>query len=162
MERQPPVRCFIFEFMAVYNCTQCLINCYCCVQLCLIGGTVGTDAASQDEALGEPRDHAIGRQVWLQYHCRQLELLGTVFMVLRKKFDRVSYLHLYLRVLNLWGWYFGCRFACDTSYFPALVTAACQATLYFYYSLSSLGIREVPIFKKARLTEVQLLQYILC
>eukprot|EP00428_Durinskia_dybowskii_P044281 CAMPEP_0170350142 /NCGR_PEP_ID=MMETSP0116_2-20130129/76365_1 /TAXON_ID=400756 /ORGANISM="Durinskia baltica, Strain CSIRO CS-38" /LENGTH=472 /DNA_ID=CAMNT_0010604033 /DNA_START=87 /DNA_END=1502 /DNA_ORIENTATION=- len=91
------------------------------------------------------RSHSLGGLIWLQYHCRQLQLMETFFMVLRKKFQGVSFLHLYLRVLNLWGWYIACRhFGGGEAYFPALVSSACQASVYGLYSSFSLFPAEPP------------------
>ena len=36
---------------------------------------------------------------------RYLELLDTAFIVMRKNFTQISFLHLYQRVLLMWAWY---------------------------------------------------------
>lgn len=162
MERRPPLQRYVFEAIAVYNCLQCLLNACNCCALVLEARQLGL------HVWGNCPDHSaeggrLASLIWLQYHSRQLQLFETFFMVLRKRFHRISLLHLYLHVLNLWGWFFACRFACGgDTYVSAIVTSACQALLYFYFSLSLLGWRDVPFFRKALITEVQLLQYVLC
>lgn len=165
MERRPPVRSVVFEAMAVFNSTQFLLNTYCCLslanELLQHGSDAWTDTVAENGAPAQ--EHTLASLIWLQYHCRQLELLDTAFLVLRKKFQAISFLHIYLRVLNLWGWFFACRFACGgDSFLPTLIVSACQAVVYLYYSLSLLGLRGLPIVGKAYLTEVQTTQFVLC
>lgn len=146
-QRASPVRLFIFECMAVHNITQCLFNLYCFAMLLAEGHRLGLGLWGNPHDASE-RGHVLGGLVWLQYHCRQLQLLETFFMVLRKKFQGVSFLHGYLRVLNLWGWYIACRcFGGGEAYFPALVSSACQASvygLYFSFSLIAPEGQEAP------------------
>lgn len=163
MEKRPvPVGKFVFEFMAVYNCVHCLLNLYCLISLLsILSRNEVKPWGNELDAL--PHGHELGFLIWLQYHCRQLELLDTAFMVLRKKFQRISVYHIYLRVLNLWGWFFACRFACGgDTYFPTLITSGCQTIVYLYYSLSLLGIRDLPLFRKAYVTEIQIAQFVVC
>jgi len=162
MEKFRPVSWLLFECMLVYNCTQCLLNLYCCFSLYREAQALGFQTWG-NAGDSSSRGHTLGSLIWLQYHCRQLELLGTAFMVLRKRFQTISFLHLYHRVLNLWGWYFACRFACGgDTYFPAMISSLCQMIVYLYLSLSLFGFRTVPFFKKAHILEVQVLQYVLC
>ena len=43
--------------------------------------------------------------IWLHYNNKYFELMDTVFMILRKKFDQVSFLHVYHHTLLIWAWY---------------------------------------------------------
>jgi len=162
MEKKAPKKSLIFECMAVYNCTQCVLNLYCFCRLVVEARALDL-CISGNPADTSPRGYELGSLIWLQYHCRQMELLGTFFMVFRKKFQRISLLHLYLRVLNLWGWYFACRCACGGDTFvPTLITSACQAAVYLYCSLSLLGFAEFSAFRQSCITQAQIVQYMLC
>lgn len=136
-QRPTPVRCFIFECMAVHNIMQCLFNLYCFVMLLAQAWILGLRLWGNTVDASE-RGHTLGWLLWLQYHCRQLQLAETAFMVLRKKFRGTSFLHAYLRVLNLVGWYIACRLVGGgEAVFPALVSSACQAVVYgLYFSFS--------------------------
>jgi len=182
-QRQAPVRTFIFECMAVHNITQCLFNLYCFVMLFQQGRALGLGIWGNEYDASE-RGHALGGLVWLQYHCRQLQMFETAFMILRKKFQGVSFLHLYLRLLNLCGWYIACsRFGGGEAYFPALISSACQASvygLYFSFSLTSSidggstspktggdqsqngTVAAVLVSRAARIFELQIAQYVVC
>eukprot|EP00933_Yihiella_yeosuensis_P081053 TRINITY_DN94593_c0_g1_i1.p1 TRINITY_DN94593_c0_g1~~TRINITY_DN94593_c0_g1_i1.p1 ORF type:complete len:729 (+),score=117.19 TRINITY_DN94593_c0_g1_i1:324-2189(+) len=155
MERRAPIQGMIFEFMAVYNCVQVVLNMGQVAAILLEAQKVGF----QFEAVV---GSVAGKLIWVQYHCRQLELLDTFFMILRKKFEAVSFLHMYLRVLNMWGWFFACHYELGSvTLFPALVSSVAQAVQYLYFSMSLLGISQVPFFGKALITEVQLAQFII-
>ena len=80
-------------------------------------------------------------------------------MVIRKKFQKITFLHVWLRLLNMWGWFFACRYACGgDTYFPAAVNSATRAAVYTFYSWSLLTERGVPLVQKAHITELQMFQ----
>mmetsp|Transcript_41901 Transcript_41901/g.89950 ORF Transcript_41901/g.89950 Transcript_41901/m.89950 type:complete len:769 (+) Transcript_41901:188-2494(+) len=185
--RPLPVQSFIFECMAIHNLMQCLCNMYCFIMLVLEGRALALGAWGNPYDDSE-RSHTLGMLIWLQYHCRQLQLLETAFMVLRKKFQGVSFLHLYLRLLNLFGWYIACRrFGGGEAYFPALFSSGCQAIVYgLYFSFSLLrapkkktnegtqsdaadegllhAVMRSAVFasRATRIFEVQIIQYVVC
>ncbi|CAE7589219.1 CRP1 [Symbiodinium pilosum] len=156
MERRPPVRSVIFELMAVFNVMQVLMNVY------EIGAIV-YDAASSDFRLDTLPKNVAEPLIWLQYHCRQLELLDTFFMILRKKFSDVSLFHMYYRVLNMWGWFFGFHYACvGPTLVPALVTSIAQTLQYTSFSMALFGMRTLPVFRKAPIAELQIASSVIC
>ncbi|CAJ1424931.1 unnamed protein product [Effrenium voratum] len=165
MSRQVPVQKFIFECVAVHNMTQCFYHSYCLVMLISEGQSLGFRIWG-NELDSSPRSHRLGWLMWLQYHCRQLQLVETAFMVLTKKFKGVSFLHVYLRVLNLWGWFMACRCVCSAeAYVPALVSSACQTAVYGLYSSFSLIPVSSFTSKVSRASwvfRVQRVQYLAC
>ncbi|CAE7420409.1 ELOVL4 [Symbiodinium natans] len=165
-QRSLPVQTFIFECMAVHNATQCCYNLYCFVMLVLEGQTQGFQIwGNFPDATAT--SHRLGWLMWLQYHCRQLQLVETGFMVLQKKFQGVSFLHVYLRVLNLWGWFIACRCGCGAEAFvPALVSSGCQTVVYGLYSsfscTSSSSRSDSRVSRASWVFRLQIAQYILC
>eukprot|EP00434_Breviolum_minutum_P009508 symbB.v1.2.008371.t1/scaffold521.1/size192847/3 len=168
MERHVPVTNFIFECVAVHNVTQCCYNLYCFIMLVELGHQQNYRIWGNDLDMSE-QSHALGYLMWLQYHCRQLQLIETGFMILQKKFKGASFLHVYLRVLNLWGWFIACRCVCSAeAYVPALVSSACQSVIYGIYSSLSL----LPAGDEHRASQVrfraswvfrlQIAQYLIC
>ncbi|CAK8987968.1 unnamed protein product [Durusdinium trenchii] len=150
MERRSSVRSvIIFEIMAVYNSTQVLLNLY---EVCAIL----YDMISSDFRLDSLPKNVAEPLIWLQYHCRQMELLDTFFLVLRKKFDDISLFHMYYRVLNMWGWFFGFHYACvGPTLVPALVTSVAQTLQYLSFTMAIFGVRKLPLFCKAPIAELQ-------
>ncbi|XP_053159960.1 elongation of very long chain fatty acids protein 7 isoform X4 [Hemicordylus capensis] len=50
---------------------------------------------------------------WLYYFSKFIELLDTVFFVLRKKNGQVTFLHVFHHSIMPWTWWFGVKFAPD-------------------------------------------------
>jgi len=82
-----------------------------------------------------------------------------VFMVLRKKTDQVTALHVYHHALLLWSWYFVINVAPGgDAYFAALVNSIAHVFLYAYYMMSILNL-DFPL--KSTLWVVQLAQFVI-
>mmetsp|Transcript_85676 Transcript_85676/g.141932 ORF Transcript_85676/g.141932 Transcript_85676/m.141932 type:complete len:659 (-) Transcript_85676:227-2203(-) len=164
--RHSPVQGWVFECMLVHNATQCLLNVFCFSALVIYMPIVAVDGFSLRSSPEEGWTDGVKRLIWLQYHCRQLQLMDTVFMILRKKFEGISLMHLYLRVLHLWGWFIAYRFAASSvTYFPALVSSACQGIVYGLYFCSTLehrGNQSKVMARTARVAEVTIFQYVVC
>ncbi|CAE7450774.1 ELOVL7 [Symbiodinium natans] len=162
MQARLPIKNTIFEVLMVYNMTQMLLNAYVCAQLLREAWHVFRFPWG-NQFIYTQESHRLGYFVWFHYHCCQLELLDTLFVVIRKKVPRTIFLHVGLRLLNMWAWFFACRYACGgDTYFPAAVNAATRAVVYAIYSLSMLSERGVPLVIKARVTELQMFQFAIC
>lgn len=163
MERRPPVQKRVFEYMFIYNATQVMLNASLSFTLWREAWRIGFPSLWGNALDFSPSSHRLGMLLWFQYHCRQLELLDTIFVILRKKFHHMSFLHIFLRLAHMWGWFFVCRYACGgDSYFPAAVNCMCQVIVYLYYTLSLIDEQGVPLVRRARVTEVQVLQFVIC
>eukprot|EP00441_Pelagodinium_beii_P011972 CAMPEP_0197690132 /NCGR_PEP_ID=MMETSP1338-20131121/107911_1 /TAXON_ID=43686 ORGANISM="Pelagodinium beii, Strain RCC1491" /NCGR_SAMPLE_ID=MMETSP1338 /ASSEMBLY_ACC=CAM_ASM_000754 /LENGTH=589 /DNA_ID=CAMNT_0043272547 /DNA_START=239 /DNA_END=2008 /DNA_ORIENTATION=- len=162
MENRDPVQKRIFEWMIVYNVTQALLNLRLAVALLFEVWKLGYPVPWGNALDVSEKAHGLGMLIWFQYHCRQLDLLDTLFMILRKKFQRISLVHVYLRLMNLWGWFLAARFACGgDTYFPAVVHAMCQVVVHTYYVIHSVNPSGAPLFRRARVAEVQVLQFVI-
>eukprot|EP00419_Tripos_fusus_P022520 CAMPEP_0172721550 /NCGR_PEP_ID=MMETSP1074-20121228/79305_1 /TAXON_ID=2916 /ORGANISM="Ceratium fusus, Strain PA161109" /LENGTH=633 /DNA_ID=CAMNT_0013547309 /DNA_START=245 /DNA_END=2146 /DNA_ORIENTATION=+ len=163
MERRPPVRKRIFEYMFMYNAMQVLASATIGFNLWREAWRLGFPYPWGNALDASPSSYRLGMWLWCQYHRTQLELVDTLFVILRKKFHQMSFLHIFLRLVHTWGWFFVCRYACGgDSYFPAAVNCSCQFVVYLYYTLSLINARGVPFVRKARVSEVQVMQFIIC
>lgn len=163
MERRTPVKRRVFEWMIVYNSMQTLLNFWLAASLCSESWKIGYRWPWGNAGEVGEVGHRLGMLIWFQYHFRQLDLFDTFFMILRKKFDRISVLHVYLRLLNMWGWFAACRFACGgDTYFQAVVHSVCQGVVYLYYVVHLISPKGVPCLRRARVVEVQVLQFLVC
>lgn len=107
-----------------------------------------------------PAGWHLGFLIFLHYNNKYIELLDTVFMVLRKKDNQVSFLHVYHHVLLIWAWFAVVKVNCGgDAYFGALMNSAIHVAMYGYYLLALLGVR-CPW--KSHLTKCQMLQFVLC
>ncbi|KAI4561266.1 hypothetical protein MJG53_012330 [Ovis ammon polii x Ovis aries] len=51
------------------------------------------------------------RTCWLYYFSKFIELLDTIFFILRKKNSQVTFLHVFHHTIMPWTWWFGVKFA---------------------------------------------------
>ncbi|XP_052738342.1 elongation of very long chain fatty acids protein 7-like [Bicyclus anynana] len=94
---------------------------------------------------------------------KHLDLLDTVFFVLRKKDNQVTFLHVFHHALMVtWAWFY--RFYHPTDHFVVvgLINSFVHVLMYAYYGISSLGPDYAKyVWWKKHLTKVQLIQFIL-
>eukprot|EP00667_Euglena_gracilis_P010732 EG_transcript_10934 len=157
--RKEPIVTRVFEAMLVYNLYQTVLN--ACFLLALI-----QEARRQGLALwGNPyppaeEQYHLGFLLWLHYTNTYLGLLDTVFIVLRKKFRRISFLHVYERLLMVWWWFLVCRRGCGgDAYFPATVHATVLVATYGHYLLTLL---KLPTPQSERVTQLHMVRCLLC
>lgn len=103
----------------------------------------------------------MARAVWLYYVCKLIELLDTVFFVLRKKQRQISFLHVYHHALMPLTSWIGVRF------FPGgqvtllgFINSFIHIIMYTYYMLSAMGPQfQKHLWWKKYLTSLQLVQF---
>ncbi|XP_045454088.1 elongation of very long chain fatty acids protein AAEL008004-like [Melitaea cinxia] len=100
--------------------------------------------------------------VWLYYVIKIVDLLDTVFFVLRKKYNQVSFLHLYHHIGMCFLGYVG------TKYVPGghgimlgFINSIVHAVMYSYYLISLVKKEWVRIWWKKYITQLQILQFVL-
>ena len=85
--------------LVLYNVVQVLINFYVAYDIAVAtGGRVW--------GLGLADTPAVRYGVWLHYLCKYLDMLDTLIIVLRKKSEQLSFLHLWHHstIVVVWGW----------------------------------------------------------
>ncbi|CAB3220600.1 unnamed protein product [Arctia plantaginis] len=101
-------------------------------------------------------------RVWLYYMIKIVDLLDTVFFVLRKKFNQISFLHVYhhlgMCILGFVG----------TKYVPGghgimlgFINSTVHAVMYTYYLISIVRPQWVRQWWKKYITQLQILQFLL-
>ncbi|XP_034946044.1 elongation of very long chain fatty acids protein 7-like isoform X2 [Chelonus insularis] len=107
-----------------------------------------------------PRAIQIARTVWVYFIVKLIDLLDTVFFVLRKKQNQVSFLHVYHHtgmVLGAWG---GVKYLAGGHVtFLGLINSFVHVIMYSHYLVTSFKISR-PWWKKY-ITQLQLLQFFL-
>eukprot|EP01134_Creolimax_fragrantissima_P006469 CFRG6469T1 len=145
--------------MVMYNLFQTVFNAWwvvaCLYEVFSVNGP--TLASGADKS---PSGFNLGFLIWVYYNNKYIEMLDTVFMVLRKKNTQITFLHMWHHTLILWSWWAVVRFACGgCSYFGALLNSTVHVMMYAYYLLTILRVR-CPW--KRHLTQVQLTQFVVC
>lgn len=147
------------QWMIVYNLYQTLFNIWATVsfiqEVASLGGRVWGLHVDRS-----PSGSSLGFVIWAHYNNKYVEFFDTAFMVLRKKNEQVSFLHVYHHFLLVWAWYFVCRYACGgDAYFGALMNSIIHVIMYSYYLLSLL---KVPCPWKSHVTMAQMVQFVVC
>ena len=100
---------------------------------------------------------------WLFYISKFVELLDTVFFIMRKKFNQVTFLHVFHHGIMPCTWWFGIRFVPGGfGSFHALINSFIHFVMYAYYGLAALGPEyQKYLWWKKYMTKMQMIQFIL-
>uniref|UniRef100_A0A665TN59 Elongation of very long chain fatty acids protein 4 n=1 Tax=Echeneis naucrates TaxID=173247 RepID=A0A665TN59_ECHNA len=107
----------------------------------------------------------ISRQVagalWWYFISKGIEYLDTVFFILRKKFNQVTFLHVYHHCTMFTLWWIGIKWvAGGQSFFGAHMNAMIHVLMYLYYGLASCGPKiQKYLWWKKYLTIIQMIQF---
>ncbi|XP_076810263.1 very long chain fatty acid elongase 4-like [Clavelina lepadiformis] len=98
---------------------------------------------------------------WWYFISKYIELLDTVFFILRKKFNQVSFLHVYHHSTMLINWWLGVKYvAGGQSFFIGMLNSFVHIIMYTYYALSCFGPTvQKYLWWKKYLTVLQLVQF---
>nr|XP_021181984.2 elongation of very long chain fatty acids protein 7 [Helicoverpa armigera] len=102
-------------------------------------------------------------EIWPYFIAKHLDLLDTVFFVLRKKDNQITFLHLYHHTsMVTWTWLHFMYHPTDNFVVVGMLNSFVHVLMYAYYGISSLGPEYAKfIWWKKHLTKVQLIQFIL-
>jgi len=143
--------------LVLYNFVQVVINAYVAYAIfaAMSGRVWGMDMADTP---------AVRHGVYLHYLCKYMDFLDTLIILLRKKSEQLSFLHLWHHstIAIVWGWVVNTWPTEGSSAvyaYGAWINSCVHVVMYFYYGLTAMGIR--PPFKKL-VTMVQLTQFASC
>lgn len=140
--------------MMLYNAAQVALSLTMAIQL-------GSFLAAGVFNLNGRFTGTIEYWILVHYGTKFLDMFDTYFMVLRKKEEQLSFLHVYhhLTIGFIWGLLLHHGVANGTAFFGAWINSSVHALMYFHYLYTSLGYTN-PL--KKYLTQVQMLQFALC
>lgn len=98
---------------------------------------------------------------WWFYVSKGLELIHSLFIVLRKKFQKLSFLHLYNHstLFPIW-WLCTAYFANGAIAVGALINSLMHILMHFYFVVSSFGPSyQRIIWWKKYLVQLQMVKY---
>ena len=115
--------------------------------------------------IGQLDSPTIRHAVFLHYLCKYVDFLDTVIIVLRKKTDQLSFLHLYhhATVGLVWGWVINTWPTGGSAAYTygAWINSCIHVIMYAYYGIAALRI-PVPKPVKKAVTTCQLVQFASC
>ncbi|XP_005795685.1 elongation of very long chain fatty acids protein 4-like [Xiphophorus maculatus] len=105
----------------------------------------------------------MARVCWWFFFSKIIELLDTLFFILRKKNSQLTFLHVYHHGSMIFNWWAGVKYvAGGQSFFIGLVNTFVHIVMYTYYCLSAFGPHmQKHLWWKKYLTMLQLLQFLL-
>ena len=151
----------IKPYVFTYNLYQCILNLWCVVaMICEVYQNPWFTSVWGNEPQRGKEGFRISFLVWVHYNNKYVELLDTLWMILKKKNNQVSFLHCYHHVLLIWSWFLVCVIETGgDAYFGATVNSLIHVLMYGYYTLALLGI-SCPW--KIWITNCQMAQFVAC
>ncbi|XP_028924078.1 elongation of very long chain fatty acids protein 7 [Ornithorhynchus anatinus] len=149
--------------MVAYNFLIVAYSVYMCYEFVMSGwGTGYSFRCDLVDYSTSPAALRMAWTCWLYYFSKFIELLDTIFFVLRKKTSQVTFLHVFHHAIMPWTWWFGVKFAPGgLGTFHALLNSAVHVVMYSYYGLSALGPAfHSALWWKKHLTSLQLVQFV--
>ncbi|XP_054630049.1 elongation of very long chain fatty acids protein 7a isoform X1 [Dunckerocampus dactyliophorus] len=174
--------------LVVYNFSVVVLSLYMCYEFVMSGwGTGYSFHCDLVDYSDSPQAMRMASTCWLYYFSKFIEMLDTIFFVLRKKNNQVTFLHVYHHSIMPFTWWFGVRFAPGTTIcllvlfvcvdaafndpfiwsgglgtFHALLNSVVHVVMYCYYGLTAMGPKyQKYLWWKKYLTTIQLIQFVM-
>ncbi|XP_068156441.1 very long chain fatty acid elongase F [Drosophila tropicalis] len=161
MEHRPP---FELKFvMQVYNVVQVVAN-----SSLFIYGLINTYLSPEFSFTCQPVDHNNSSPQMMKalyasygyYMLKYLDMLDTVFIVLRKKNSQISFLHVYHHAGMVFGVSIFMNFLGGSHCtMLGVINLLVHSVMYAYYFASSQGAAKNILWWKQRITQMQLIQF---
>ncbi|KAL4711178.1 hypothetical protein ACJJTC_015287 [Scirpophaga incertulas] len=147
------------NLLIFYNAVQVLFSAY----LFNMGLQMLTSNGAFNSACNSARTSPIMRIGFYYYFIAKItELLDTIFFVLRKKQNQVTFLHVYHHSAMLWNTWVLIKY--DPTYtlvFLGTLNSLIHTFMYAYYGLSAFPLLAKFLWWKKYLTALQLVQFVL-
>nr|KAG5709167.1 hypothetical protein BaRGS_028623 [Batillaria attramentaria] len=154
---------FKFKYtLFAYNLILIIINFHICSELFYNSLKLGYSYSCQlVNYTYEEHEMRIAKALWWFYFSKLVEMLDTIFFILRKKDNQVSFLHVYHHATMFPIWYIGVKWvAGGQSFFGAMINSFIHVIMYTYYGVSALGPEyQKYLWWKRYLTKIQLVQF---
>ncbi|KAL8596025.1 hypothetical protein ACOMHN_021065 [Nucella lapillus] len=162
MEGRKPIA--MRRILVFYNIVMVGMSTFCFVEFLLAGWLAGYSLRCQPVDYSDsPQALRMARVCWWFYFSKFIELLDTVFFIMRKKFSQVSFLHVFHHGIMPISWWFGVKLVPGGfGTFHSLLNSFIHLMMYTYYGLSAMG----PAFSrflwwKKYMTSLQITQFML-
>ncbi|KAH1169471.1 hypothetical protein KIL84_014061 [Mauremys mutica] len=110
MENRKPFE--LRQIMAFYNFGVVALSVYMTYEFLMSGWATGYSfRCDLVDYSRSPTALRMVRTCWLYYFSKFIELLDTIFFVLRKKEGQITFLHVLHHSIMPWTWWFGVKFA---------------------------------------------------
>lgn len=148
--------------LQLYNFFLTLLSFYMLVELISAVWSAGYRLQCQGLHEAGDADIRVAKVLWWYYFSKLIEFLDTIFIVLRKKNNQISFLHVYhhASMFNIW-WCVLNWIPCGQSFFGPMLNSFIHILMYSYYGLSTIPSMHKYLWWKRYLTQAQLVQFVL-
>ncbi|XP_043921333.1 elongation of very long chain fatty acids protein 2 isoform X2 [Protopterus annectens] len=145
-----------------YNLAVMLLSLYMLIELILSTWEGRYNLQCQNLNSSGNADIRVAKVLWWYYFSKAIEFMDTIFFVLRKKNNQISFLHVYhhATMFNIW-WCVLNWIPCGQSFFGPTLNSFIHVLMYCYYGLSAIPSMHKYLWWKKYLTQAQLIQFVL-
>ncbi|KAF2901810.1 hypothetical protein ILUMI_04374 [Ignelater luminosus] len=162
MEKRPPLN--LQKVLIVYNAYQVVFSVWLCCQAFNVDN-IFTLLFRHCSAAQPDRKHAalLSNGAWWYFFSKVVELLDTVFFVLRKKQSQVTFLHVYHHSITMFfSWGYLKFLPGEQGVVIGFLNSAVHVVMYSYYLIAALGPKyQKYLWWKKYMTWMQLTQFCL-
>jgi elongation of very long chain fatty acids protein 4 len=150
--------------VSIHNLVCLGLNCYITYEL--LSNTVGHYSwyCQPIDVSGNEGPMRIAGGIWWFYFSKFIEMLDSVFFILKGNYNQLSFLHVYHHSsIFIWFWLVTKFIPGGSSVFACSINSTVHIFMYSYYFLSSLGpgVKKYLGWKKY-LTMMQISQFCIC
>jgi len=161
MSHFPPQK--LRPVIVTYNLATAGLNAYIGIEIFLTSRSLAYNWTCQPvDYSNDPRAVRIAAALWWYYFSKCIELLDSLFILLRKNFHQLTFLHIYHHATMFPLWWIGAKYvAGGSSFLGAFFNCLVHVVMYSYYAVAALG----PSMKrflwwKKYLTLLQMVQFV--
>jgi len=97
---------------------------------------------------------------WFYYISKYIEMADTIFFILRKKFNQITFLHVFHHGTMVFNWWLTVKYVPGgPSFFHAMLNCFVHVVMYSYYGLSAIPSVRPYLWWKKYVTSIQLIQF---
>lgn len=148
----------------LYNLVQILLNAFFVYESCRLlwfSGDPFRFTCIEVDYANTPAGIAKARAVWLFLLSRILDLVDTVFFVLRKKESQVTFLHVYHHTAVVFFSWLGVKFVPGGhGVFFGTINSLIHVIMYSYYMMTLFNAEYKNAWWKKYLTQMQMIQFV--
>jgi hypothetical protein len=149
-------------FLFTYNMALVALSAYMFIELIIGLYQANYNLRCETIRLGsqEPGDIRIANALYVYFVSKAVEFMDTIFMILRKKFSQITFLHVFHHstMLLIW-WICTMWLPGGQSYFGATFNCFIHVWMYLYYALACLPSMKDKLWWKKYITKMQLIQF---
>lgn len=162
MKHRQPVD--LKAILIVYNFVMVGLSLYMFLEFLLTSWLSGYSFLCQPvDYSSSPLALRMAKVCWWFFFSKVIELSDTIFFILRKKNNQLTFLHVYHHGTMIFNWWAGVKYvAGGQSFFIGMVNTFVHVLMYSYYGLAALGPHmQKYLWWKRYLTSLQLVQFMM-